>query len=133
MCVACARSVPDRMPTFPVHGRVMVNGEPAQHATVFFHPTDPAIRLFPHGRTDSNGYFELSTYVLNDGAPAGDYTVTITWQDPPPAGSAPDAPEGPDKLHGLFANPRTSTIRVHVAPRDNELKPFQLTVSDGQP
>ncbi len=126
LCASCALKDDDRVPTFPVKGRVLVNGEPAKHAKVFFHPQDSDLQLFPHGQADSNGYFQLSTYMLNDGAPAGAYVVTIVWQDPPPPGSAPDAPEGPDRLKGRFADPRKASIRVHIAEGTNELDPFQL-------
>lgn len=126
LCLSCSKTDDNRIPVYPVRGQVLVGGQPADNAQVVFHPLDPDQRLHPHGRVDADGEFQLSTYELNDGAPAGEYTVTITWSDPPPPGSAPDAPEGPDKLEGRFANPKTSPLRARVEANENELEPFHI-------
>ena len=128
VCASCGTKDDGRVPVYPVTGQVLVNGKPANHAQVFFHPQDPSCKLFPHGRVDSDGSFQLSTYELNDGAPAGDYLVAIVWQDPPPPGSAPDAPEGPDRLKARYADSRKSKLQVQVAEEPNELDPFEIQI-----
>lgn len=128
VCASCGKKDDGRVPVYPVIGKVFVNGKPAKNAQVFFHPLESGVKLFPHGRVDSDGSFQLSTYELNDGAPAGDYLVTIVWQNPAPPGSAPDAPEGPDRLKGRYADVRKSKLHVHVEEKPNELKPFEIPI-----
>src|SRR5437016_1941611 len=82
-CLAsCARN--PRKPVFPVRGQVTVDGKPAAGATVFFYPveSDPDA-IAPYGVTDANGSFTLTTYLTFDGAPAGEYVVTVRWPGPP--------------------------------------------------
>lgn len=118
----------NRVPVYLVQGSVLVDGQPAEHARVFFHPEDKSQKLFPHGEVDEDGKFQLSTYELNDGAPAGSYRVTIVWQDPPPPGSAADAPRGPDKLDGVYADKSTTELRVDIDVQNNQLEPFKLSL-----
>lgn len=127
-CTSCGKSDDGRTPVYPVTGKVVVNGEPANNAQVFLHPQDASLKLFPHGRVDSDGSFQLSTYELNDGAPAGDYRVTIVWQDPAPPGSAPDAPQGPDRLKGNYRDVARSKLRAQVEEQANELEPFNIQI-----
>ncbi len=123
-----------RVSVYPVRGRVMVGGKPAEHALVIFHPVDAAGELEqikPEGRADADGYFQLRTYGAADGAPAAEYRVAITW----PTAEAdmalhPDDPEhvaaGPDRLASRYADPATSNIQATVTSGDNELPPFAL-------
>jgi len=73
---------PKRKPVFTTEGKVLLaNGSPAVNVTVFLHPSssepDP---VRPLGVTDENGVFRLTTYDANDGAPAGDYVVTLMYE-----------------------------------------------------
>lgn len=126
LCGSCGKPQGDRVPIYPVHGSVTVNGQPAANAMVVFHSQNPAVRLNPHGRAQADGSFQVSTYELNDGAPAGEYIVTVVWCDPPPPGSSSDAPEGPDKLKGRYVNPRNSKLRVTVQEATNNQPKFEL-------
>ncbi len=123
-----------RVSVYPVRGRVMVGGQPAEHALVVFHPVETSGELEqikPEARTDAEGYFRLRTYGATDGAPAAEYRVAITW---PTAGADmalhPDDPEhvadGPDRLAGRYADPATSNIQAAITTGDNELPPFAL-------
>lgn len=121
---SCGKS-DDRKPTFPVTGKVLVNGKPAEHATVVFHPvgeSGPTV-VKPRGKVGADGSFVLTTYDGNDGAPAGDYLVTVElWL----AGSRPD--EGPtSRLPAKFAKPDTSGLTATVNAGPTELKPFVLS------
>ena len=91
---SCARNT--RKPVYPVHGQVLVNGKPAAGATVFFFPveSDPDA-IAPYGVLDADGSFSLTTYLTFDGAPAGEYVVTIRW---PGAPQRPGDEAGPDRL-----------------------------------
>jgi hypothetical protein len=69
---------------FPVTGRVLLNGKAVPHAFVVFHPVvlDSA-NVRPHAQADGNGSFLLSTYDDRDGAPAGEYRITVQQYKPP--------------------------------------------------
>jgi hypothetical protein len=86
---------------------------------------EPAEAVDPRPRADAgeDGSFALSTYGENDGAPAGDYIVTMNW----PGGVLPDGREGPqDKLLGRYADTTKSKLRASVKEGQNDLPPFQL-------
>ena len=119
---SCERNT--RKPVFPVRGQVLVDGAPAAGATVFFYPveTDPDA-LAPYGVTDADGSFTLTTYLTFDGAPAGEYVVTVRWPGPPKRG---EDGQGPDRLQGRYGDPKTSTLRATVEKKPNELQPFKL-------
>src|SRR5438105_15139802 len=65
----------------PVSGQVFVGKKPAAGAMVTFHPVrdagGPVYR--PNGYADAQGRFALTTYTQGDGAPAGEYVVTVEW------------------------------------------------------
>jgi hypothetical protein len=104
---------------------VLFDGKPAAGATVFFCPVETeAEALAPYGVTDADGSFTLTTYLTFDGAPAGEYVVTVRWPGPPRRGE--DA-QGPDRLKGRYDDPKTSKLRATVEKKPNELPPFQLT------
>lgn len=113
-----------RKPTFPVAGRVLRDGKPVAHATVVFHPTGAAEPdpVRPRGTTGADGSFALTTYDGNDGAPAGDYRVTVElWL------SSGRGDEGPtSRLPTKYAKPDTSGLTATVNPGPTELKPFEL-------
>src|SRR5262245_38250650 len=67
---------------YPVDGKVLVNGEPAENLNVAFHPQNgDESRFCPVGRTNSKGIFHLMTRSGADGAPVGEYRVTLFWPD----------------------------------------------------
>src|SRR5262245_46209932 len=66
-----------RRPVFPVSGHVVFEGKPTPDALVIFHPVNDPDPLAPHPltRVAADGSFSLTTYAMNDGAPAGEYKV----------------------------------------------------------
>ena len=64
---------------YPVHGRVLLDGKPMAGAMVILHPAgDVGLNgLRPRALADADGWFKIYTYVIGDGAPAGNYAVTI--------------------------------------------------------
>jgi len=92
-------------------------------------PSDPADnegpnRVLPIAMTDENGKFKLSTFATDDGAPAGDYTVTFTWRGR--SGLLKNQFDGPDRLNGKYATIEASGIKVTIENKPQELKPFEL-------
>src|SRR5579871_5417169 len=76
-----------------VTGKVLYDGKPIKNAAVSFHPTggDSVSALRPTGLTDENGVFTLITQ-NEDGAPAGEYRVTVLWLEE--AADLPAKPTG---------------------------------------
>ena len=123
---ACSRSN-GRIKVYPVHGKVLVKGQPATDATVRLHPADGDTSV-PHwvlGRVDDQGNFALSTYVTGDGAPAGEYVVTVEWNER--SGLLKTEFSGPDRLKGRYKDPKTSKIRFRVETQPlNEMPAIEL-------
>ena len=99
----------------------------AAKALVVFHPVndpDPNPRCST-AEVAEDGTFTLSTYTADDGAPAGDYEVTVLW---PEAASTigGDADLGKDKLGKRYSNPKTSGLHARVQEGPNDIAPFHL-------
>jgi hypothetical protein len=120
----CGKS--DREPTHPVRGQVAYNGKPIPHAIVVFHPlTEPGKNVpRPRATVNADGTFVLATYEASDGAPAGQYAVTIEWWQSNEK-AAPDAPPS-NRLPPRYAKTATSGLRVRVEPGDNQIPTIQL-------
>ena len=118
----------------PVVGQVIINGEPAAGCIVAFIPSDPQrkAQFRSGGITDENGFFQLTTFETDDGAPVGDYGVTLRWEASDWPGKEeemqldPVQPVGPDRLQGKFASPEKSQLTVTVVEGENKLEPFRL-------
>jgi hypothetical protein len=120
---------------YPVSGIVTVAGQPAHGAVVTLHPqsNDAALeKLRPHGTVGRDGRFELSCYGRGDGAPAGEYKVTIVWEV---GDASPDnrhsedpesLPEAPDRLQGRYRAAETTPLRATIVKGENNLEPFAL-------
>jgi hypothetical protein len=115
-----------RKALYPVHGKILdAAGQPLSEAVVYFNPVEnPAeTKHKPAGMADKEGNFSLTTYRENDGAPAGNYVVTLEWK--PVRRSLLD-PDLPDRLEGRFRDPATSKLTATVAKGENDLV-IQLT------
>jgi hypothetical protein len=122
--VGC-QSKPNSIAVVAVHGQLKTaDGQPAAGATISFHPLNaPSPRPFvPHGTVSATGDFTLTSYAPNDGAPPGEYAVTVTWRTQRADGD----PAGPDRLKGRFADPAKPLARVTVGPDATTLPPFVL-------
>lgn len=111
---SCNRS--DRVGVVPVRGQVFAAGdEPAAGALVVFHPVkaDAEPTLRPVAYVDDEGNFELTTYDQGDGAPSGEYAITVEWREKPATPFSADK-EGKDRLDGKYANPEESKFRFTV-------------------
>jgi hypothetical protein len=123
-CLLLSAGCGESEPLYPVTGKVLLDGKPAAHATVVFHPVAAkpgAVR--PRAKVEPDGSFKLTTYEANDGAPAGEYRVTVElWL------SSGRGDEGPtSRLPAKFANPESSGLTATVTAGPNELKPFTVT------
>lgn len=119
----------DQVAVYPVTGKVLVKGQPALGAEVMFVPSDPAMRVpglpIVTGSVGADGALTLKSYAPGDGAPAGDYQVSVIW----PTQSDPNNPAPQnvqDRLKGRYANPETSGLTAKVESAPTDLPPFEL-------
>src|SRR5262245_35991478 len=117
-----------RLPTYPVTGQILYNGEPLKGVDVAFHRVDPKndTGYPPHATTDADGKFTLSTFLKDDGAPAGEFRVAVAF-----AVEAID--EGSDQGKRLsfqvpekYHRAETSGLTVTIKPGSNDLEPIRL-------
>lgn len=121
-CPACSSG---RKPVHKVHGQVLVDGRPAAQAQVLLHPAEGGgEELRPAGQTDDQGHFQLTSYANGDGAPEGDYAVTVTWFRVYKTGGEA-VPY--NALPRRYAAAPSSALRVTIRKGDNDLSPFRLT------
>ncbi len=141
---SCGKSkipIKGQLPVFPVSGQLTMGGQPLADAQVIFYPTEElpkgASTIRPHATTEEDGTFRVSTYGLDDGAPAGSYRVTVSWRGPAigPDGEVNivgDDDTRPEKVPAAYRNPKFSRLKVEVAAGENALTPWDL-VNDAQP
>lgn len=92
-------------------------------AVVTFWPTNEqfAKARKSRARADKNGYYELTTYELNDGAPEGEYAVILYVPLKEPEPYALESENEPDRLNRAYIDPAKSKIRVTVKPEPNNI------------
>ncbi|QDV39436.1 hypothetical protein [Tautonia plasticadhaerens] len=116
--------------TYPVSGRVVVGGEPAAGAFLVFHPTSgsvPAEAGRPAAQVRSDGSFDLTTFDESDGAPAGDYAVTVEWRKLIHNGA--EAVAGPNVVPAEYGRPESTPLKVTVVEGENPPAEFQIDVT----
>jgi hypothetical protein len=118
---------PNRLPVFPAKGQIAFKGKPANGAFVVLHPKnavgDNAVR--PRAQVQEDGTFLLSTYDANDGAPVGEYKVTVELHNFVKSKNG-DISRGPNVLPKQYGLPKTSPITVQIAGGENQLPPIVL-------
>jgi hypothetical protein len=115
----------DRIATFPVHGKLLINGAPAPGAMVKFFADKQAGRV-PTAIVREDGSFSASYYDAEDGAPAGEYKLLVVWMLPPPEGGMAQ-----DALGGRFLDPARPVATITVHPTENRLSPLELSAPTG--
>lgn len=111
--------------TYPASGRITVNGQSPEGAVVTLHPVGEAVDQRgsnPWGIVGADGTFSLSTYERDDGAPAGQYAVTVRW----PADVTDMAAAMVDRLGGAYASKDRSQFQVTVEQQETELPPIEI-------
>jgi hypothetical protein len=115
---------PGHVACYPAQGRVLVGEEPAAGVEILMLNAANPGNLDapqPYATSGADGTFELSTFDPGDGAPAGDYVVTLRWPDGPPGPGLP-----PDRLGDAFTNPGKTPYKATVAAGAAKLDPFRI-------
>lgn len=96
---------------YKVEGRVTLEGKPVGGAVVIFHPADKSGNesTNPRAISDNAGKYMLSYVGDEDGAPAGDYLVTVK-STPGSSKSGKSAVTLPDR----YLDPEASGLKVTV-------------------
>jgi hypothetical protein len=113
-----------RLRVYPARGEVTFEGKPIPNAAIFLHPVRVRDPLFtrPRAVVQEDGTFVLGTYRKDDGAPAGEYKVTVQWFS-----KADGRGVSLNLLPAKYAAPETSDLTVRIQEGDNHIPPVQLT------
>lgn len=105
---ADAKSQPTRA-LVAVEGSLYFDGQPAAGAELTFYPVFAADAATPRptATVDAEGRFRPATAGLGDGAPPGDYVVTVRWPPGSPRAAA---------LPTRYQQAHTSPLLVRIAP-----------------
>jgi hypothetical protein len=109
----CGKSNEGRGPSYPAEGLVLLDGEPVAGANVVFYPLGDANKDAKpsRGLTDSAGKFHLGTHAADDGAPAGEYVVTVI-RYPMRKQSDGGYSAGANDLPKKYAGAKTTDLRI---------------------
>ncbi|WP_422924663.1 hypothetical protein [Singulisphaera sp. PoT] len=116
----------DRVPVYPVKGKVTVFGEVPEGALVILNPVKDGgeTEIRPSGKVRSDGTFSVTTYDADDGAPAGEYLGTIQWNKLVQNGR--DWKAGPNVVPKDYASRQTSPWKITVEAAPKELEPLAI-------
>ncbi|HTQ37450.1 MAG TPA: hypothetical protein VMJ32_00380 [Pirellulales bacterium] len=127
----CGSSGPqDLLTAYPVVGKVSFKGAAPQGAYVALHSKSDLKApngqvVVPRAQVQPDGTFELSSYNSNDGAPEGDYVLTVEWHKTI-KGPDGDPVLSPNLLPPQYSKPGTSPVKVTIVAGKNELTPIVL-------
>jgi hypothetical protein len=106
-------STAKRKVTHPVRGFAYFEGSPIPGAIVTFSDKSGGFKgTSAVGMVEADGSFKLSTYTGFDGAPAGEYQVTVTWRT---------SKGGPSLLPTRYATAGNTDLRATVKAGANDI------------
>lgn len=115
---------------FPVTGTVTLDGRPLAEAIVLLVPIDidpeAANAPRPMGITGADGSFALTTQLPHDGAPSGEYIVTVELRDKRLDGDELIR-DGKNLLPDRYRDPAKSPFKFGVHESENTIPTLNLT------
>ncbi len=122
----CAKD--DKVKLYPVKGKVIVDGKPVEGAllTMYAKSSEPKLQQAVTATTKSDGSYAVGTYEPEDGAPAGEYTVTIFHFPPDAQAIMMRTGVVPNLLPAQYSDPMKSSLTIEVKEQANEIAPFKL-------
>ena len=126
LLAGCSSETSSEIPVHPAQGTVLFKGKPAAGAMVALHPRKggSANAPNPRGTVQADGSLQLTTYQKDDGAPEGEYTITVEWS--PAVKQNGDTVPGPNVLPPKYATPSSSDLTVAISPGTNQLPKIDL-------
>ena len=119
------------IPTQQISGRVLYDNKAAEGVAIYLGPiqapTIPDIPANPHGVTDKDGRFSISTYGENDGAPKGKYQLLMMWVD-----ESSTLESKPERFFGWYDSVN-SKIMVDITDGENTIPDIKVPVITGPP
>ena len=105
----------------PVQGQVLYKDQPVDRAMVVLHPLGeyPEGLPQPIAYTDVEGRFSMTTNEPGDGAPAGEYAVTVVQREKTRTGV--EKVNARNLLPARYGEPGSSDLRCQVQKGKNEL------------
>jgi len=95
---------------------------------LLFHSTDVNQKIKSQATTDDDGKFVTTTFKTADGAPEGDYIITLVVPSNESDSTREDAAtekqfrkEGPVRFPSKYQNPTTSPLKVKVIKNQSDL------------
>ena len=121
----CGQSEPERVAVQPVTGQVTFQGKPAAGAFVVFHSKAEKGKFPPPtAQVDKQGNFTLGTYSRDDGAPVGEYAVTVVLRKSIEKDG--EFEQGPNLLPPQYSKPATTKLNIRIADGANSV-PLKIT------
>ena len=126
LLAGCGSRDPDRVPVFKTAGKVTFRNQPVDGAFLVLHPRAATTTDVPKptALVKPDGSFEPTTFDTADGAPAGEYVVTVEWRKL--VNVAGEWTQGPNLLPAKYSTPMTSGVIVKVAAGQNDLPAIVL-------
>lgn len=137
---SCSRA-PDRPKVTPVSGQVFVENKPAKGALITFVPMQAPEEVaktwkfgYPRATVGDDGKFQVSTYEFGDGAPPGEYRITIIW----PVMEMVEGPDGElvegekpvfpaqNRLNTKYSEPGQTPLNIKVEKKTLEIPKYEL-------
>jgi tetratricopeptide (TPR) repeat protein len=113
----------DRVRVYEAQGKIEFQGKPITNAAIFLHPVGVNDVSFPRPRATvkADGTFVVGTYTKDDGAPVGEYKLTVAWFDME-SGHMPR-----NLLPPKYSKPESSTVTVRIQDGKNQFSPIKLS------
>ena len=132
VAIGCSKSRDsNQLPVFPVTGHLSVNGQAPSGAFVVLHPKSGTATapngeaVHPRAVVKPDGSFVVGTYGADDGAPSGEYSLTVEWRKI--VRSSDGSPVlGPNVVPAKYARPQSSPVSIKIAEKSNELNPIKV-------
>ena len=130
LVTGCGQATPQK--TYAVSGEIFVQGQPASGARLALQPAAAAdLQLWPRGFpfaiVEPDGKFRFSCYAENDGAPAGDYKLLVTWiEGDGIPNEDPAAPKPKNRVDAKYGSAQTTPLSVTVEQKSHQIPRIEI-------
>ena len=111
----------------PVKGKAVMEGSPMAGAHLVLYPGPDSkipVGITSRGTVADDGTFELSTFDHKDGAPTGEFVVTVVWSKPVIVDG--ETQSGPSLVSTVYSKPDSSPLRIKITADAKELAPIEV-------